>query len=135
MISWGCEMHAKKQVALQNIYFSFTQVGKPFFENLSIDFKVGQINFVCGKNGMGKSTLLKIFSGTALQKSLQGTLQIDEVAYDVQKLDGMLKSIAMVSQNFNVMLVDSYSFYENLQFALLSAYPSFVTLPTPLPLP
>ncbi len=124
-----------KYVTLRDVYFSFAQGGKPFFQNLTIDFNPGHINFVCGKNGMGKSTLLKILSGTASQKDLNGTLQVDDVAYDLQKIDGMSRSIAMVSQNFNAMLVDSYSFYENLQFALLPQYPFFEMLPIPLPLP
>ncbi|MDP3788361.1 MAG: energy-coupling factor ABC transporter ATP-binding protein [Candidatus Chromulinivorax sp.] len=128
-------MNLKKQVTLRDVNFSFTHNGKPFFEDLSIDFNIGQINFVCGKNGMGKSTLLKILSGMALQKNVSGTLHVDGLTYDLQKIDGMLQSIAMVSQNFNSMLVDSYSFYENLQFALLPQYPFFQGLSVSLPLP
>lgn len=124
-----------KNITLQNVHFAFPQTAQPFFQGLTIDFNPGHINFVCGKNGMGKSTLLKILSGAAPQKNLLGTLQVDDIAYDLQKMDGMLRSIAMVSQNFNSMLVDSYSFYENLQFALLPQYPSFGMLSAPVPLP
>lgn len=125
----------KKQIALHNVYFTFSLTAQPFFQDLMIDFNPGCINFVCGKNGMGKSTLLKILSGAAPHKNLSGTLRIDNVVYDLQKVDGMLQSIAMVSQNFNSMLVDAYSFYENLQFALLPQYPAVAKLPVPLPLP
>lgn len=128
-------MNSKKYVALRNVCFSFVQGGKPFFENLSIDFKVGAMNFVCGKNGMGKSTLLKILSGGIAQHSVQGVLQIDSQQHDLARLDAMLPAIGMVGQNFNAMLVDANSFYENLQFALLPHYPSFAMLPTVVPLP
>ncbi|MBV8661098.1 MAG: ATP-binding cassette domain-containing protein [Candidatus Dependentiae bacterium] len=128
-------MNHKNFIRLQDLNFSFSVDSKPFFKNMTIDFKVGQINFICGKNGMGKSTLLKILSGCAPQQNLNGILQIGDMDYNIQNLDSICKSIAMVSQNFNSMLVDSYSFYENLQFALLPQYPSLSSLPLALPLP
>ena len=128
-------MKHQKIIRLQDLNFSFSHDGKPFFKNMNIDFKVGQINFICGKNGMGKSTLLKILSGCAPQQNLQGILQIGDTDYNIQKLDSICGLIAMVAQNFNSMLVDSYSFYENLQFALLPQYPLLSVLPAALPLP
>ncbi len=128
-------MNSIKHIALHNVSFSFMRGPNQFFDNLSIDFKVGNINFVCGKNGMGKSTLLKILSGNIRSEFLRGILHIDTEVYDLQNLDDIEQSIAFVSQNFNTMLVDSYSFYENLQFALFSYYPSLNMLPVALPLP
>lgn len=128
-------MHDKKYISLRNLTFSFTALGKPFFYAMNIDFAVGRINFICGKNGMGKSTLLKILSNDIDQQNLQGILQIDDQQYDLKSLHVLADSIAMVAQNFNTMLVDTYSFTENLQFALLPNYPFFTALPLPSPLP
>ena len=125
----------EKSIGLHNVCFSFTPDGKSFFENMTMHFKVGQMNFICGKNGMGKSTLLKILSGNVPEKHIQGFLEIDDTRYNLADLGGILPSIAMVAQNFNAMLVDSYSFYQNMQFALLPQYPAFAGLPTPQPLP
>ena len=135
MISWEFKMNYKNNVALHNLTFSFALHSKPFFKDLTIDFKTGQINFICGKNGMGKSTLLKILSGNVAASQVQGVLHIDGEDFDVRQLDCMSRSIALVCQNFNNMLVDAYSFYENLQFALMSSFPSFGRLPVALPLP
>ncbi|MBP6870196.1 ATP-binding cassette domain-containing protein [Candidatus Babeliales bacterium] len=127
-------MNHKKYISVRDVSFSFSQEGKPFFENMAIDFKVGQINFVCGKNGMGKSTLLKILSGKA-SSHVQGTFHFEGKNYALQNLQDQFDGIAMVSQNFNEMLVETYSFDENLQFALLSKYPSLKKLSKTLPLP
>lgn len=130
MISWGCNMNHKNNIALQNIYFSFFEHGKPFFNNLTMNFMPGQINFLCGKNGVGKSTLLSILSGRCRpDQQLQGILLIDDVEYDLKKNDQISQQIGMVSQNVASMMVEGYSFYENLQFALMARYPSCQKLP------
>jgi len=128
-------MNMIQYLSLYNVSFSFGQGCSQFFDNIAIDFKVGQINFICGKNGMGKSTLLKILSGNIRSKNLQGILQIDQTLYDLQTFHDVNKPIAFVVQNFNTMLIDNYTFYKNLQFSLLSYYPSLNLLPMILPLP
>jgi len=114
-------------ISIQNLNFSFSCDAKPFFKNMNIDFYASKINFICGKNGMGKSTLLKILSGQ-IQQNIQGSLVFSGQIYDVQKLCLMPETVGMVVQNFNSMLVDSYSFYENLQCALLAQFPSLTSL-------
>ena len=63
-------MNMIQYLSLYNVSFSFGQGCSQFFDNIAIDFKVGQINFICGKNGMGKSTLLKILSGISASNLL-----------------------------------------------------------------
>jgi energy-coupling factor transporter ATP-binding protein EcfA2 len=120
-------MH-QQYISLKNLTFSFSSCGQNFFENMNINFMVGKINFVCGKNGMGKSTLLKIMSHDVDTKNLHGFLCMDNQEYDVRSLDQIEQLIAMVPQNFNMMLVDTYSFFENLKFALLPKYPKLAKL-------
>lgn len=122
-------MNMIHNVSLQNINFSFKQGGIPFFKDLTIDFIPSSINFVCGKNGVGKSTLLKILSGDqSIKDNLQGALFIDNQIYDIQKSDVAMRAVGMVLQDFNAMLVHAYSFRENLQFARLPHFPSFKML-------
>jgi len=126
----------KYGIALKNVGFSFNKSSKPFFDNFTINFVQGQINFICGKNGIGKSTLLKVLSGqTDSFCHLNGLLKIDDQEYSLKLSDKILEHVAMVSQNFNSMLVDNYSFYENLQFALMPKYPSLYNLSDVQPLP
>ena len=43
--------------------FKFSKSSKPFFENISIDLKDKELNFLIGMSGIGKTTLLKIILG------------------------------------------------------------------------
>lgn len=128
-------MIQNKKIALQQVHFSFGLHATPFFSDLSIEFVPHTINFICGKNGIGKSTILKILSGNvSIIHRAKGFLQIDNNMYDIKNLADV-DSVALVAQNFNTMLVEKYSFYQNLQFALLPKYPHAGSLPLPDPLP
>jgi len=137
MISWGFKIMSNQlHVALHKVNFAFKKDGKLFFKDLNIDFKQGSINFVCGKNGVGKSTLLKILSAHPdIVQGVSGRLIIDGSDYDLLMIEKRLSKVGMVLQNFNSMLVDAYSFYENLQFALMDTYPLLKALPKVMPLP
>lgn len=130
MISWDFNMKLVKNIALQGVTFSFAQQNKHFFDNLHVEFRPGSINFIQGKNGVGKSTLLQIFSGKMHQEhSLQGALQVGLDMYNLSESYRIEQVVAFVPQNFNELLVDAYSFYENLQFVHMSKYPSLCALP------
>ena len=49
-------------IKLENISFSYNKK-KEFIQDLSLEFKSGEITTILGPNGSGKSTLLKIISG------------------------------------------------------------------------
>ena len=129
-------MQLKKSVALQQVNFAFAQQSKQFFNDLNVEFALQSINFIQGKNGAGKSTLLQILSGKMNRDhALQGKLQVDTNLYDLSQSAQIAEIVAFVPQNFNEVLVDAYSFHENLQFARISHYPSLTALPQPQPLP
>ena len=129
-------MQLKKSIALQQVNFSFAQQQKQFFNNLNIEFVLQSINFIQGKNGAGKSTLLQIFSGKMSRDHLlQGQLKIDTTLYDLSQSAQIAEVVAFVPQNFNEVLVDAYSFHENLQFARMPHCPSLGALPQSQPLP
>lgn len=53
-------------ISLQNIHFRYG--GKPVFRGLSLDLQPGHIYGLLGKNGTGKSTLLRLISGLLFPK-------------------------------------------------------------------
>jgi len=129
-------MKRNKNIILQGITFSFAQQQKIFFNDLNIEFISQNINFIQGKNGVGKSTLLQILSGKmSKDNQLQGELQIDDIIYDVADVQQIAKVVAFVPQNFDEILVDAYSFSKNLQCAQISHYPSLFQLSQKKPLP
>lgn len=136
MTNWEFDMKLVKNIALHHVRFFFTQQDKPFFDDLNVEFTGGAINFIQGKNGVGKSTLLQILSGKMNQEhQLQGSLQIGHQVYNVAQFYEIEKIVACVPQNFHELLVDSYSFYENLQFVHMTRFPSLSSLPLITKLP
>jgi energy-coupling factor transporter ATP-binding protein EcfA2 len=128
-------MSPQSRFSLNNLIFSFDKNGSPFFDNLNVSFKSNDLNFIQGKNGTGKSTLMRIMHGdTYKNEYVQGTLQIDDNTYDLRS-PKIAEKVAMVTQNFNTMLIDSYSFKENLQCALMPRFPNLKVLPQPKPIP
>jgi len=123
-------MDVKKSISLQHVTFSFVQQERKFFDDVSVEFKPEAINFIQGKNGAGKSTLLQILSGRmSSQHDLQGQLQIDDHVYDLSQSQEIRQQVAFVPQKFHELLVDAYSFHENLQFACISHIPNLLGLP------
>jgi len=128
------EMH--KNIKLQNVTFSFSEQSKKFFDDLNIEFFEHTLNFIQGKNGVGKSTLLQVLSGEiSKEHNLQGQLQIGMDIYDLSQTQKIAQLVARVPQNFNEILVEAYSFVENLQFAQMSRYPTLFQLPVKKQLP
>lgn len=123
-------MNVKKMIALRNVTFSFIGQTQYFFKDLNIDFISCGINFIQGKNGVGKSTLLHIISGKSNHENqqIQGELLLGGQLYQLSDLKSIVKLVAFVPQNFKELLVDSYSFHENLQFACM-IHPGLQSLP------
>lgn len=48
-------------IEIKNLSFSYNKDNN-IFNNLSLDIKKGKITTILGKNGCGKSTLIKLFS-------------------------------------------------------------------------
>ena len=66
-------------IHIQNINFSYSK--HQVFENLSLDFKEGQIYGLLGLNGAGKSTLLYLMSGLLFPQG--GSVEFN--GYDMTK--------------------------------------------------
>jgi ATP-binding cassette subfamily B protein len=102
-----------KDIALDNISFSYSAGAQPILQDLSLTITKGsRIGFI-GETGSGKSTLLDIVMGL-LQPST-GSLKIDGAIIDVQNLRAWQKHVAHVPQS--IFLADG-TIAENIAFGL-----------------
>jgi ATP-binding cassette subfamily B protein len=102
-----------KDIALDNISFSYPSGAQPILQDLSLTITKGsRIGFI-GETGSGKSTLLDIVMGL-LQPST-GSLKIDGAIVDAQNLRAWQKHVAHVPQS--IFLTDG-TIAENIAFGL-----------------
>jgi phospholipid/cholesterol/gamma-HCH transport system ATP-binding protein len=102
-------------ISIQNLTIDF---GKgPVLENLSFEVAAGEVVFVLGRSGVGKSVLLKAMTG--LLKPNRGTIRINHHDIGAMTENELLKfrrECALVFQN--PCLFDSMTVQENLELAL-----------------
>ena len=96
-----------------------------FFHDLSFELEKGGLHTLSGKNGCGKSTLLAALRGD-LSADLTGSVEIGGIAYPISHVKTLRKEIALISQRFDEMVADQFSFLQNLEFAKLHRRPSFL---------
>lgn len=110
-------------IVFQNIHKSFGP--KTILKDVSFEIATGEILFILGKSGMGKSVTLKHIVGVLKPDS--GTLlveQRDVTRLDEEGLSQVRRICGMVFQH--PALLDSLSVYENIAFGLRN-------LPEPMP--
>lgn len=106
----------KPLIRLENVEKKFGE--KILFQDLSIEFPLGQLIGITGKSGAGKTTLLNILSG--IEPVDGGRLSV--CGYEVTEMKGVQKTkffryqIAFLFQNFG--LVDHETVRKNLEIAL-----------------
>ncbi len=104
-------------VNIKNVTFSYTKKSK-LLTNVSIEFVTGRIHGLLGKNGEGKSTLLKLISGLVFAK--QG--EIDTLGFNPSKrYPEMLREIYFLPEELP-MLTMSIGYYEKVYAPF---YPNF----------
>ncbi len=117
---------------LQLSAFSYRLNGKLFFEDLSVTFENGMIHTLSGKNGVGKSTLLRTLHGEIIPDN--GTITVyNKLIALTNAADRALlkKEIGFVPQIAHAVIVSELTVAENLRLAaiaktkLLSALPFF----------
>ncbi len=89
--------HSKSLIELRNVGISYD--GRPACQNISFEIRQGDRIALCGKNGSGKSSILKLVCGDALDfegKLYKGSgLIISYVPQDTSFLSGSLKDYAI----------------------------------------
>ena len=64
------------EITLENVTFSYTEDAHPAVDNVSITMKAGGIHALVGRNGSGKTTMVKIIQG--LYEPSQGRVLLDD---------------------------------------------------------
>src|SRR3978361_1894986 len=121
----------KQTFTISDLSFSFQKNQKPLFDHLSAVFSNEQLAFIRGKNGSGKSTLFRLIQGTHYSDELlEGHIAFDDTKYDLKKDEEVLGNvIRLAHQDYDKMLALDFTFKENVQFASMNRFPSFVPLP------
>ncbi len=100
---------SKQPLKVENLYFSYNKDSKkPLINNLSFSLTRGEKFLIVGKNGIGKSTLLKLIVGEL--KADKGDIQIGnktDIGYYAQEHE-LLDTSKTIIENFsNVNISDS----------------------------
>lgn len=121
-------------IALYDIDFSFSGADSSFFKGFSASFCRQKMHFIHGRNGAGKSTLFRLLQGELSPgESIRGRYFFDGVEHTLTQSRDMRgiqsNQVSLVQQNFDAMVADSFTFYENLCFANMPYYPTLKQLP------
>lgn len=83
-------------IKIKDLIFHYNE-NKPLFENLDLQLQAGNIYGLLGKNGVGKTTLLKLIAGLLFPK--KGTCQVfgEEAG---KRLPNMLSDIFFIAEDF-----------------------------------
>src|SRR3712207_2930317 len=103
-------------VSIQNLHFSYKK--KKVFDGLNLEFKPGHIYGLLGKNGMGKSTLLRSMAGLLFPK--EGTVKVNDFT-PAKRQPQFLQGIYMVPEEFYLPNISIEAFLE----AYAPFYPQF----------
>lgn len=97
----GMEVSKIQKIELKNLSFWYENAENSLIKNLNAEFQAGDIVRVAGKNGSGKSTILKLLSGLLTAK--EGEIRYNGV--DIRNISGssLRKEILTVAQD-EVML-------------------------------
>jgi ABC-type uncharacterized transport system permease subunit len=107
------------KMALKIKNFSLKFGKQSFFHDLSFELAKGNLHTLSGRNGSGKSTLLAALRGD-LSAELQGVVEISGTPHPISDKEQLRKQIVLISQRFDEMIADQFSFLQNLEFAKLS---------------
>ncbi len=111
-------------IAIKDLHFAYKN--KPVFTGLSLQLQPGHIYGLLGKNGTGKSTLLRNINGLLFPKS--GSIEVMGLN-PAKRLPSLLQQIFMVAEEFEMpnVLISAFvkntsRFYPNFNQAQLNTY-------------
>lgn len=108
-------MNQESIISIQNA--SIFQHNVPIFQDINLEVEKGQFAYIIGKNGTGKTTLLKALYADVKPQSGEITV----CGHDVKKIKSrhipsLRRKIGIVFQNFQ--LLTDRNVYDNLRFVL-----------------
>lgn len=98
----------KNGLKIENLYF------KDILSDINIELKPGTINVLMGKNGSGKTLLLKSIIGFV---DCTGIISLDGMVFDKKNIDDQIKNIGIY---FNTKILENKSVMSNLMDPLLN---------------
>ena len=111
-------MEEIKSISIQNVTFSYKGKKRYVFEDFSVDIEPNHITGIIGRNGQGKTTLMKLLAGKNLPD--KGTILYDgeeinkinvinkivyasdELGYINKKLESIVKDYKLMYKNFDL---------------------------------
>lgn len=84
---------------VQDLSFRWTENSKYLFKNLNLSIEKGNLTAIIGKNGTGKTTLLKLLA--SLINPSSGTISLNKIDIRSMSRKQIAKNIAYVSQDPN----------------------------------
>lgn len=103
-------------IKINDLTFKYKSSKENVLENINIEIKEGEVISIIGKNGTGKSTLLKLISG--LVKPSKGEILIDDININnKKKFKELRKKLGIVFQNPDNQILFN-RVYDDVKFAL-----------------
>ena len=86
---------AKGKIDLEDVSFQYKNAEHPAFEHLTCRMEPGTVTWISGKQGSGKSTVLKLIQG--IYAPLSGKIRLDEHPLDELAPNAIRKNVAIIS--------------------------------------
>ncbi len=109
-------------VNIQNVTFSYSKKSK-LLTDINLEFTAGRIHGLLGKNGEGKSTLLKLISGLVFAKegkidtlSFNPAKRLPEMQREIYFLPEELPSLTMSIKDYELVYAPFYPNFSSEQF-------------------
>ena len=103
-------------IKIDNLSFKYKSSKQNILEDINLELKEGEVVSIIGKNGTGKSTLLKLISG--LIKPCKGNILIDNLnVNDKKECKEIRKKVGIVFQNPDNQILFN-RVYDDIKFAL-----------------
>ena len=102
-------------IEIKNLNFKYSS-GKSVLENINLEIKEGEILSIIGKNGAGKSSLVRLIAG--LTKPTSGEILVDKMNVQDKKMGKEIrKKVGILFQNPENQILFP-KIYDDMEFAL-----------------
>lgn len=84
-------------IEISNLFFQYDSLSKPIISNFNLKIKAGECIAIVGSSGIGKTTLMKLFSGLLIPD--KGTIKFDGLDINTIGINNYRQHIACVLQD------------------------------------
>lgn len=90
--------HEKAAIVFQNVTFAYPGTRKGVLKNVSFEIRSGEVVALVGRNGAGKSTIVKLLC--RLYDPLSGSISYNKINYKHLSIKELRREISVVFQDF-----------------------------------